>query len=456
MSSLEVVDPRPQPVNYLRRWLISLIMAGLLTLIVVAGGIFLAYNHIRSNTSSFALTMPSVAGPPVFNQIAFTGNDNNIWLVSPSGQNLRQLTEDNRRYRFPTWSPDGTRLAFLGRGETNTTVLYVSPTAAADPTVVYQEDTSSPFYLYWAPNGQAITFLTQETTGMSMRLVDIRQPENNRLVERGAPFYWVWSPQSDRLLMHVGGSRAASNSAHLSFLDNHHNAERVELNLSPGRFQAPAWSSTGDSIFYIGDNGDEQAIYKTNVTSFEQQKITNVTGFAFMTIASDDERIAYLQFEPGTRPPFGRAYMVDTSGDNRQLIINELVASIYWSPDGSKLALLSISRANGGSSAEIHKPKGLAAPLAQDILLRWWIYDVQTGTREPLTSFAPTRAFLQTVPYFDQYHLSLTFWSPDSRYFVVTKGQDDIEAGDVWVFDTRQEEEARQVGEGKLAVWSWR
>jgi hypothetical protein len=74
---------------------------------------------------------------------------------------------------------------------------------------------------------------------------------------------------------------------------------------------------------------------------------------------------------------------------------------------------------------------------------------------EPLISFDPTNQFLQTVPYFDQYYLSLTFWSPDSRYLIVTKRDDEAGNGSIWVVDTTGEEEHRKIGEGTLAVWSW-
>lgn len=455
-DNIDVAEPFPPPTNPAKKWIIGLTVAGLLTLAVIVGAVFLAYRFVIDDSADTTLAVPVFADEPSLNQIAFTGNDNNMWLVSPSGERLRRLTEDGRRYRFPTWSPDGTRLAFLGQDEENDTVLYISPSARPAPTIVYQRDSSNPFYLYWAPDSQAVTFLTQEPAGMAMRLVDIRQPERSRLLGRGAPFYWVWSPESDRLLMHVGGSRDTSSNAHISFLDNRQDAQRVEIDQAPGAFQAPGWAADGQTVFYVGDDGEEEAIYRSTVDTFEQDKITDVTGFAFMTVSPDDSAIAYLQFEPGTRPPFGQAYLVDTAGRNRQQITDDLVASMYWSPDGQKLALLSISRVNDGPSAELHKVAGRAAPLPQAIQLRWWIYEVATGNLEPLVSFAPTPAFLQTVPFFDQYHLSITFWAPDSRYFVVTEQAGEADEGRVWVYDTTGEEKARQIGDGRLAVWSWR
>jgi hypothetical protein len=117
------------------------------------------------------------------------------------------------------------------------------------------------------------------------------------------------------------------------------------------------------------------------------------------------------------------------------------------------LALLSLNLGPDGPTARID---GLAAPLFQKGVLRWWVYDVEAESLEPLISFDPTTQFLQTVPYFDQYHLSLTFWSPDSRYLVVTKLENEEGNGSIWVVDTTGEQEHLKVGNGDMAVWSWR
>jgi hypothetical protein len=125
---------------------------------------------------------------------------------------------------------------------------------------------------------------------------------------------------------------------------------------------------------------------------------------------------------------------------------------MYWSPDGKKLALLTLAQDDESPTA---RAPGLAAPLLRHQRLRWWIYDKESETLDLLVSFVPTLNFLQTVPYFDQYHLSLTFWSPDSRYLVNTQREPESPDGTVWILDTTREEPPRRVGEGTLAVWSW-
>jgi Tol biopolymer transport system component len=434
--------------------LLGLTVFGLVTLICLGGIIPLTtVGLIVHNSQSVKQVASLLTNKPIYNQITFVGNDNNLWLVSPDGTNLRQVTDDGKGYIFPTWAPDGRYLAFIGTGEENA-VLYVSPASKTAPTALFSDSNSIPFYLYWSPNSKTVTFLTQEKSSLAMRQVEVNTSGQQRLLGKGSPFYWTWSPKGDKLLMHVGGSRASSDKAHISILESQKEAVRIELDLAPGRFQAPVWSSDGDYFFYVATNEEgAEAIYRTNADTLEQEVVTNLSGFSYITLAPDGERLAYLQIDRRDWAPLGTAYIVDADGRNRQQLMDKPVGSMYWSPDGKKLALLSLGTSQEEPSA---KADGLAAPLPQKVFLRWWIYHIETEELELLITFSPTIDFFQTMPYFDQYHLSLTFWSPDSRYFVVTKAEPGNEDGTIWVVDMTGQEEPLQIGEGRIAVWSWR
>jgi Tol biopolymer transport system component len=432
--------------------IIGLVLLSLVTVACLGTVAYFTLGQVRSNIDLVTRNVPFFSDGPIRNQIAFVGNDDNLWLVSPSGEKLRSLTEDGRGYSFPTWAPNGRYLAFVGPGQSRQIALYVSSPIEGKPSIIFDEPGSAPFYLYWSPKSPLITFLTQESAGLAMRQANA-EDGSSRLLAEGSPFYWVWSPLGDKLLMHVGGSRAISDEAHISILENREDAKRIQLDLAPGRFQAPDWSADGQYIYYIATNDSgREAIYRMNVDTLEETRVTNLAGFAHIVLSPTDKHIAYLQFERNNSPPLGTAYIVNVDGQNHRRITENPVGSMYWSPDGTKLALLTISRQQDGSTAKIG---GLAVPLSQEIHFRWLIYHVETEELEPLISFDPTADFIQTVPFFDQYHLSLTFWSPDSRYFLVTKENANGPDGTIWVVDTTGVEEPHQIGEGRLAVWSW-
>jgi TolB protein len=279
-------------------------------------------------------------GGPLLNRVAFVGNDGNLWLATPDGEEIRRITRDGEGYRFPTWSPDSRRLAFVGPDEEGNPALYIYDSARREPTVLFDSPGSAPFYVYWSPDSRAVTFLTQEQSGLALRLADATEPGEDRVMGEGAPFYWAWSPQGDQLFMHVGGSRAVSEEAHLSFLENRDGAQRVELKLAPGRFQAPVWSANGQFVFYIAaDESGEEAIYKTDVETSLQTLLAPLDSSAFLVLAPDDQHVAYLQLESVERlPALGTVYVIDAEGGDQRKVLEEAVAAMYWSPDGKKLA----------------------------------------------------------------------------------------------------------------------
>lgn len=430
------------------KWMLGFLFAGFLMAVCAAsmGAIWLIGRHVLGEQATDSELM--------LNRIAFVGNDGNLWLAPPDGAQLQHLTTAAQGVRFPTWSPNGRRLAFIAQDEGGNAALYVVEGSRSEPRVLFTSPDSAPFYVYWSPDSRSVTFLTQEPSSLAMRLADAANPGSARVMAEGSPFYWAWSPEGDQLFMHVGGAGAISENAHLSFLENSDDAQRVELKLAPGNFQAPVWSMNGEFVAYIAanDSGDE-AIYRTDVATDRLTVLTSLDGPTFMVLSPDDQHIAYLEVRQDQQFPIvGSAYIVDTQGGNKRTVLRNAVAAMYWSPDGKKLALLTPTE---GDEAPVARVPGLAAPLPQRDGFRWWVYDVETEALELLTTFVPTVEFLQTVPFFDQYHLSLTFWSPDSRYLVITEGNASSSNGTVWILDTTGHEAPRKIGDGTFAVWSW-
>ncbi len=394
----------------------------------------------------------AIPAPLPYNQIAFIGNDDNLWLIAPDGSKLRQLTTDSQNYRLPVWSPNNSQVAFIGTAENKNTV-YVSPVESGAPSPLFS-DANAPLYLYWTPNSQAITFLTQTGADFALRQVDLATPTISRTLAEGTPLFWAWSPQGNKLLLHVGG---AAKKAQLSWLDNQAEAKLTAFaDLKPGNFQSPLWSTDGKSIFYVAIGGKLRGtLYKMDVATQERTIIAKIKGPTFMVLSPNGQYLAYMQFQQGNQPPFGTAYLVDTQGKKQTLLTKSPVASLYFSPDGTKLALLALGRGiDKGSQVKI---AGLAAPLPQELTARWLVYYLKTGKLEILKSVNPTDDFSQTIPYFDQYHLSMTFWSPDSRYFLVAdKDPAKDGQGFIWLTDSTLQEEPRKLAKGTMAVWSWR
>jgi len=78
--------------------------------------------------------------------------------------------------------------------------------------------------------------------------------------------------------------------------------------------------------------------------------------------------------------------------------IRDNVIAFFWSPDGTKLAYITLAETEG--------------------VLLWNVMDVETGVSQPLVEFLPSIDQLTVFQFFDQYAKSHTQWSPDGNSIV--------------------------------------
>ena len=148
--------------------------------------------------------------------------DRNGALATADGTGSVTILENQAGtvFGFPAWSPDGSRVAAIAYSDTDTAISIVPVPAGGArssarpvPVIVYRSTAVPPFYLYWTPDGQHISFLATEADGISLRVApaDGSAPLDGgagSVIRQGAPLYFDWI-DSDRLVVHVGNGPAA-------------------------------------------------------------------------------------------------------------------------------------------------------------------------------------------------------------------------------------------------------
>jgi TolB protein len=399
----------------------------------------------------------------IVDRIAFVSTDGNLYLTDRDGESVEYLAVvgEGAALAHPTWSPDGKQVAFVAQRETDAgieSILYAVSTVGGNSRKLYTSIDNPAFYLYWSPDSRYVSFLTQENSSLALRLAPADGSDVARVLERGAPFYWSWSPDGREMLMHIGGARRLSEDARLAILGDQPESTLDVWDDAPANFQAPAWSPDGSRLLYAGeDEGGRQALFVRQRQSGMVEKLANVSGLVRFNWSPDGRWIAFQQIGDPKIAPLGHVFvrgvgMSDQESEVRQVSRDAAVA-FFWSPDSQHLAILVPTL---GEDLPSTRAGGLAAPLLQEqeLLLRWWVVDVPDGEPRPVAAFRPTRSFLFVIPYFDQYAQSIRFWSPDGRYLVYSDRETPGQAG-IWVADVAGQEPPRRLSEGILAVWSW-
>lgn len=418
---------------------------------------FAAY-YLSTQANLAALFAPSGV-----NRIVIIGNDANIYTIDPKGTNKTQLTKDadggtTRGYDFPTWAPDDRRIAFVGvsytSGNPSSGTLYSAATDGTKLVSLYNSNQSIPFYLYWSPDAHFVTFLAPKSDGQLALGLAQGDKENSEVeLESGSPLYYAWSPDSQQMVLHVGGALGDSSQASVALLPLAQKTSKRSISSSPGAFAAPQWSPDGKHLlFSTADSNNRQSIAVSNASGEQPQLLYQYDGRISFTWSPKGDRIAYIVTDTSMQVPnYGVVHVVDADGKNAQDISTDPALAFFWSPNGKRLAYLTVQVSTGPSS---YRSIGLAFQAGQQIQMQWKVKDLETGATKVLASFAPTDSFVNLLPFYDQYARSMTFWSPDSQSLVFAQS-DSASAGSIWIASLTGSKPVK-VGDGVFAAWSWK
>lgn len=386
--------------------------------------------------------------------IAYISTDGNVYVTDQGGTNTTPLTKDvtpessaSIAYNFPTWSQDGSKVAFIRLEQTGANALTSELLVADlnDDTVdnVYTSDTQYPFYLNWSPDNKNVGMLTTTITPNLLALQNIPiSGEGQQIIDTGSPFYWSWAPDGNTMIVHKN-SISTDVPNQLAFLRIAPEVTEYALEEVPASFQAPAWSPDGSFILLTTVTDGVQQIVLADSQGDVQKSIADFDVNASFAWAADSEQFAYIL---GTRQlqngALGPLHIGDIHG-REEIVVDKDVIGFFWSPDGKEIAyFLPVVITPEDSTEEL-------------FYLEMHILDIASGESRLIASFQPTEEFFSIIPYIDQYHQSVTIWSPDSNNLVLSfLTSDGLPA--IAIVPASGVTEPRFLAEGIFATWSWK
>src|ERR1700730_10646636 len=93
--------------------------------------------------------------------------DTQIWLADATTGATRQLTNAKKSSQSPTWSPDGTRLAFISDRTDKRQIYIINPVGGEAHVLTSLEEGVSNFA--WAPDGKAIAYTSTEPKSAALK-----------------------------------------------------------------------------------------------------------------------------------------------------------------------------------------------------------------------------------------------------------------------------------------------
>jgi dipeptidyl aminopeptidase/acylaminoacyl peptidase len=293
------------------RRLLTILLAALLVVTSV-GVVVLISAHkqpsVRTSTPSAPSPSAIAASPNLTNnpaadsgpswspdgtQIAFVSDrdgNSEIYLMKSDGTDVRRLTTDSAIDEEPTWSPDGRKVAFVSDRTGNLDIFTVDTDGGG--LIRLTKGQASDSVPAWSPDGTRIAFVSDRDGNSEIYTLEVEGALVTRLTTNpaveGAP---AWSPDGREIAF--VSNRDGNKEIYAMQQDG---AGQTNLTNDPANDQGPSWSPDASKI------------------AFESDRTAN-TDIFWMTADGSDQ----IDFSDSP------------AGDDLQA---------SWSPDGARLAFV--------------------------------------------------------------------------------------------------------------------
>lgn len=251
-----------------------------------------------------------------------------IWTIHSDGTNRQPLTNSPDLPKgWPTWSPDGTAIAFATHEGIGT--LHLMDADGSNLTVLKKDYTSSTRPA-WSPDGQKIAY----GGTLIIRIFDVRTGEVEAVrvpVHRlsGSTIHDVaWSPDGHQLAFAAKVIDQAGNSrARDVYVMNVDGTGLQQLTQHRAEDDAPAWSPDGQKIAFVSyRNVLDGGIFIMNTDGSNIVELTN-SGEDYPSWSPDGAQLVCTHF--GTNVRIG---IINVNGGDLRLITEGAYPS--WQPNG--------------------------------------------------------------------------------------------------------------------------
>jgi len=178
--------------------------------------------------------------------IAPAGRNKELWVMDLDGAGARALTADRSIALSPSWSPDGSLLAFSTYRDGGSPHLYVVPAAGGKLFQVSARPglNTSPAY---SPDGREIACTLSKDGNSEIYVLDARGGLPRRLTDnRAIDTSPSWSPTGREIAF--TSDRSGSPQVHVMDRDGG-NVRRLTYDVN--YTDSPAWSPRGDLIAFV-------------------------------------------------------------------------------------------------------------------------------------------------------------------------------------------------------------
>ncbi|MEX1357261.1 MAG: hypothetical protein WD981_01420 [Gaiellaceae bacterium] len=237
-----------------------------------------------------------------------------IWVMNADGTQIRNLTRDAlRRNGDPVYSPDGRRIAFqagANREGATSNIYVMNADGSGQQRVTNDPTTSNDSHPSWSPDGSLIAF-DRRNDQLQRTEIWAVQPDGSRerrlSASTGNDASPSWSPDGTRIAF--SSTRDGNWEIYVMRADG---SGQVRVTATPTRDEGePSWSPDGTLLAYSAGRGSARDIYVANADGSSERRVTQLARLVWRPRWSPDgSHIAFFEWPPAG----GNLYTVNADG----------------------------------------------------------------------------------------------------------------------------------------------
>jgi hypothetical protein len=213
-----------------------------------------------------------ILGPAMGNIVYMSKDDPDatwdIWTMRGDGSDPRRLTDDPNDDIYPTWSADGSHIAFVSDRDGNREIYVMK--ADGTEQINLTHDPAEDWTPAWSPDGQSIAFASYRDGNWEIYTMNADGSNPQRLTRSASADYSPsWSPDSQRIAFQ--SNRDGNWEIYVMDRDGQGLQRLTEDEATDS---APAWSPDGTLIAFESYRDGNMEIYLMGTDGSDPRNIT--------------------------------------------------------------------------------------------------------------------------------------------------------------------------------------
>ena len=213
---------------------------------------------------------------PDGSELAYT-SASDIFVFDLKTHSTRMVTNGSGNSSAPSWSPDGKFLAFVREDGVESNIFKIDLQTLQEQKLTSAEGVDG--HPNWSPDGRRIAFHRVETGASTIRTIEVDGLKELRLTDGPFDIEPSWSPDGKELTFARHGSESGV------MITKHEFPTMLVLQPVPN---GPVWSPDGKQLIFQSRSGAEAVIYQVDADGKNQKQLAKGIDPTWQPVTDDE------------------------------------------------------------------------------------------------------------------------------------------------------------------------